>query len=146
MPPGTLQLILFGLEEVIKMEPSVASELSTLFSGAQPTAADWQALRNRVLAKSYSDYDPGTGAAAQPVPVNVVAMPAPAPAVPPIVQPAPNLASLAAGIQVQPEAPAAAPALPAASTTPPAAPLAPALTTAQLLAATRGGGNPWMQP
>lgn len=65
MPPQILQLLLFGLEEAIKLTPSIMAEIQSLFSKPNPTANDWAALRARVLAKSYEDYDPA--------PINVTA-------------------------------------------------------------------------
>lgn len=60
MPPQALQLGLLVIEEAIKYSPQIAAEIQKLFTKADPTPADWDALRARVLAKSYEDYVPAS--------------------------------------------------------------------------------------
>lgn len=58
MNPEMLSLLFFILEEAIKEEPAIAADLQSIFSKANPTAADWAALRATVTAKGYGDYVP----------------------------------------------------------------------------------------
>jgi hypothetical protein len=58
MTPEALSLVFFILEEAIKEEPAIAAALKDLFSKADPTPADWAALRLKVASKSYEDYVP----------------------------------------------------------------------------------------
>ena len=60
MPPESLQLALFIIEEGIKLEPAVADELRALFTKADPTPADWAALRAKVVSKNYAAYVPAS--------------------------------------------------------------------------------------
>jgi len=60
MPPQAIQLGLFVIEEAIKQEPAIADAIRGLLNKNDPTPADWQALRDRVAAKSYRDYVPTT--------------------------------------------------------------------------------------
>jgi hypothetical protein len=60
MPPATIQLVLFALEEAIKLEPSIQVALTDLFSKPDPKPEDWEALRARVGGKSYRDFVPAT--------------------------------------------------------------------------------------
>lgn len=60
MTPAVLQLVFFILEEAIKEEPALVADLQGIFSKANPTAADWAALRAKVGAKSYADYVPAS--------------------------------------------------------------------------------------
>jgi hypothetical protein len=76
MPPDALNLALFIIEEAIKLEPGIAAAISGLFAKADPTAADWCALRASVAGKSYDDYvNPPAPA---PVPATVIPALAPA--------------------------------------------------------------------
>ena len=99
MPPQALTLALFLVEEGIKLEPSIAAELKALLEKTDPTPADWDALRAKVMAKSYADYVPAsalpsTSAAAEPVAITVLPTPASAPAPATVdVEPAPAAAS-----------------------------------------------------
>lgn len=79
MPPETLQLALFAIEEGIKLEPGIAAAISSMFAKGDPTPADWAALRAKVAAKNYSDYVPASALVTAPAvaPVPVAAAPAP---------------------------------------------------------------------
>ncbi|HEX3626703.1 MAG TPA: hypothetical protein VH280_14920 [Verrucomicrobiae bacterium] len=61
MNPAILALIIQLLQEAIVLEPSFAAEIQTLLSTPNPQPADWEALRQKVLAKSYKDYVPASG-------------------------------------------------------------------------------------
>lgn len=64
MPPDTLDLAFFILQEAIKAEPAIAAEVQTLLAKGDPTDADWAALRTRIKAKTYKDLVPDTGLSA----------------------------------------------------------------------------------
>jgi hypothetical protein len=88
MSPALLALILSLVEEAIAEAPAFVMDLKTIFDNAEPTPADWEALRAKVLAKSYADYVPAsalnaaTAAAAAPaVQTPLAATAAPATAV-----------------------------------------------------------------
>jgi hypothetical protein len=72
MNPALVTLIIFVLEEVIKLSPALVAEFQKLFSNGVPTADQWAALRTAVASKSYADY----------VPASALTAPAPAPALP----------------------------------------------------------------
>jgi hypothetical protein len=61
MNPATLSLIISLVEEAIKVEPSVQAALTSIFTKANPTPADWEALHAAVLANDYSSYVPDSG-------------------------------------------------------------------------------------
>ena len=73
MNPALLALIVSLIEEAVKVAPGVAEDLKLIFENPSPVPADWEALRAKVLAKSYADYVP---ASALP-PENVVKLSAP---------------------------------------------------------------------
>ncbi len=52
--------ILTAVEELVKLSPGLIVELQTIFGKSDPTAADWQALKDRVSSKSYWDYVPAS--------------------------------------------------------------------------------------
>ncbi len=58
MPPQLLQLAIFGIEQLITQAPKLYADIAALFSKGQPSAADWQALRDKINEKSYWDYVP----------------------------------------------------------------------------------------
>jgi hypothetical protein len=60
MNPATLALIVGLVEEAIKEAPALKADLHNLFSNANPTPADWEALRAKVLARGYHDYVPAS--------------------------------------------------------------------------------------
>lgn len=55
------QYVIFGIEELIKVAPTVATEIQALLAKQDATAADWQALRDKVQSKTYFDYVPNSG-------------------------------------------------------------------------------------
>lgn len=60
MNPALISLIVSLVQEAIALEPSILTDLQTLFANPTPTPADWEALRQKVLSKSYSDYVPAS--------------------------------------------------------------------------------------
>lgn len=60
MNPALLALATFGIQELIKEAPQLYAAFSELFSKSAPTDTDWEALRLKILAKSYKDYVPTT--------------------------------------------------------------------------------------
>jgi hypothetical protein len=58
MNPAMLAIVVSLVEEAIKQEPAIVAEFQNIFSKPNPTPEDWQALRVKVLAKSYGDYVP----------------------------------------------------------------------------------------
>lgn len=60
MNPALISLIISLVEEAIKQAPGVYADLQSIFSNPSPTPADWQALRAKVLAKTYADYVPAS--------------------------------------------------------------------------------------
>lgn len=55
-----ITLILSLVQELIVLEPQVAAQLQDLFAKKNPTPADWEATKQSVLGKSYSDYVPAS--------------------------------------------------------------------------------------
>lgn len=60
MNPALLAAIVALIQEAVTLEPSIAAELQALFSLQNPTPADWEALRTKVLSKTYQDYVPAS--------------------------------------------------------------------------------------
>lgn len=60
MPPAVLTLVISLVEEAIKIEPGIQAALTSIFSKPQATPADWQAVKDAVLAKRYEDFVPDT--------------------------------------------------------------------------------------
>jgi hypothetical protein len=60
MNPAMLQLVLFGIEEVIQQAPALAADLQKIFANGTPTAADFAALRAKVASESYQQFVTGT--------------------------------------------------------------------------------------
>ena len=58
MPPATLTLIIFGIEEAIQQTPALIADLQQIFSNGAPTAADFAALRAKVASESYQQFVP----------------------------------------------------------------------------------------
>jgi hypothetical protein len=58
--------IITALEELVKLSPSLIVDLQAIFSKPDPTTADWQALKDRVMSKSYSDYVPASDLPSDP--------------------------------------------------------------------------------
>jgi len=78
MNPATIALIIGLIEEAVKIAPGVYDDLTLFFDNPNPSPADWQALRAKVLSKSYTDYVPASAlpvasAAAVPEPVSTPA-------------------------------------------------------------------------
>jgi hypothetical protein len=82
-----LALIFSMVEEAIKLEPALALELHNLFSTPNPTAADWLALREKVLGETFEALAPAAAANLPPVtqPETVTAPPITVP--PPVLAP-----------------------------------------------------------
>ena len=72
MDPATLALIFSLVEELIKIEPSIAAELSAIFSKQNPTPDDWAALRVKVIGNSFSALAPAAAANLTPPPTPLV--------------------------------------------------------------------------
>lgn len=77
MAPQALSLALFVLQEAIKFAPELYLELSALFNKPDPTPADWDALRARVLAQSYKDLVPNSQLAEEAKPDEAAPPPSP---------------------------------------------------------------------
>lgn len=58
LPPESVQLAFFVVQEAIKVEPAIAAELQRMFNKGVPSEADWAALRAKVANKTYRDYVP----------------------------------------------------------------------------------------
>jgi len=58
MNPATIALIISLVEEVVKIAPEAYADFQAIFNNPNPTAADWQALRDKALAKGYAQYVP----------------------------------------------------------------------------------------
>jgi len=55
-----LALVVSLIEEAVKVAPEVAAELKNIFSVSNPSPADWEALRQKVLSKNYANYVPAS--------------------------------------------------------------------------------------
>lgn len=53
-------LVIALVEEAVKDTPALITEFQTIFSVANPSPADWTALRTKVASESYEQYVPGT--------------------------------------------------------------------------------------
>jgi hypothetical protein len=60
MPSALVIAILTALEELLKLSPALIADVQVIFSKGQPTAEDWQSLKDKVNAKSYWDYVPAS--------------------------------------------------------------------------------------
>ena len=105
MNPAMLALLASLIEEAVKDAPAVYQEFQLIFNNPDPTPADWQALRTKLMAKSYRDYVPDT---ALP-PDNVVQLPK-APETSAAAAAAPETSAVQPAPQIQQTPPAAAPA------------------------------------
>jgi hypothetical protein len=72
MSPQLIALVISLVEEAIKDTPALVEDLKAIFSNPNPSPADWEALRAKVLAKSYADYVPASA-----LPANGVVAPLP---------------------------------------------------------------------
>jgi hypothetical protein len=61
MPPATLTLVIFGIEEAIQQTPALIADLQNIFANGAPTAADFAALRAKVASESYQQFVPQSG-------------------------------------------------------------------------------------
>ena len=52
-------IAIFAIQEAIKEAPELIADFKKLFSGGEPSAADFEALRGK-WSKSYRDYVPKT--------------------------------------------------------------------------------------
>lgn len=68
MSPALITLILSLVQEAIVLEPQIASQLQALFAKQNPTPADWETLRQNILAKTYKDYVPASALPASTAP------------------------------------------------------------------------------
>jgi hypothetical protein len=50
--------IVTAVEELIKLSPGLLVEFQAIFAKPDPTAADWQALKDRVNSRDYFSYVP----------------------------------------------------------------------------------------
>lgn len=55
-----IPVLLFALQEAIKLEPQIADGIRQLLTKGEPSDADWEALHAKYAAKSYWDYVPGS--------------------------------------------------------------------------------------
>jgi hypothetical protein len=60
MTPAAIALIISLVEEAVKEEPAIQADIVNIFTKSNPTPADWEALRAKVLAKGYGDYVPAS--------------------------------------------------------------------------------------
>jgi hypothetical protein len=72
MNPAFIAMVLSMVEQLIENEPEIAAELKAIFTKDNPTPADWLALHQKVLAKTYADYVPASA-----LPAKAAAAPAP---------------------------------------------------------------------
>lgn len=115
MNPALLAAIVSLIEEAVTLAPGVIDDFKLIFNNPSPTPADWEALRAKVLAKSYEDYVPASAlpaASAETIQAQPQVQPATqaAPAVP--AAPA-NVVALSTPVPPPPNAPplAAEPAI-----------------------------------
>lgn len=88
MNPATIALIISLIEEAVKIAPGIYDDLTLLFDNPSPTPADWEALRAKVLSKSYADYVPASAlAAASPGAIPLGVNTPPGPKTPVVAQP-----------------------------------------------------------
>lgn len=79
MSPAEIALLLEGLEEAIKIEPAIQSDLVAIFTKPNPTPDDWTALRVKVVSKKYSDYVPASDLPSSVAKTDVAIAPEPTP-------------------------------------------------------------------
>jgi len=60
MSSAVIALVISLIEEIIKLEPTVAAEIQTLMAKTDATPADWQALKAKVLGETYESLVPDT--------------------------------------------------------------------------------------
>jgi hypothetical protein len=62
MNPQLISLIIQLVELAIQEEPAIALELHQIFTTPNPSAADWQALREKVLSENFESLAPNAAA------------------------------------------------------------------------------------
>jgi hypothetical protein len=60
MDPATLTLALACLQAALKETPVLVDDIRQLFAKGDPTAAQWEALRARVMANDYKTLVPNS--------------------------------------------------------------------------------------
>lgn len=60
MSPQLLAIIVSLVEEAVSITPQLVTDIQAIFSKPNPTPADWETLRAKVLSKSYADYVPAS--------------------------------------------------------------------------------------
>ena len=60
MSPALIAVIVQLIQVAIEEAPQLIADLQAIFSNPNPTPADWEALRQKVLSVSYSDYVPAS--------------------------------------------------------------------------------------
>ena len=68
MSPALLAVIVSLVEEAIKLEPGVVAAFKSIFAKDNATPADWQAVKDAVLASRYEDFVPDTAIGKTPPP------------------------------------------------------------------------------
>jgi hypothetical protein len=116
MNPALIAAIIALIEEALKVAPGVYDDLTLFFYiNPSPTPADWQALREKVLGKSYADYVPATALPAVAFPaVPLAAAPSPAPQTPVVANPG-TIAPAVETSKVENPGPATPPVIPPAA-------------------------------
>lgn len=83
MNPALLAIIVSLIEEAVAQTPAIIADIQAIFNNPSPTPADWEALRAKVLAKTYADFVPASAlppdGTAAPVSGPVTALPDPVP-------------------------------------------------------------------
>lgn len=64
MTPATIALIIQLVQQLIIEIPSISAELQSIFNNPNPTPADWEALKAKVMAQSYATLVPDSKLAA----------------------------------------------------------------------------------
>lgn len=67
MSTTLIALIVSMVEELVKIAPGVVTDIQTVLSKPQATPDDWQAIKDKVLAKRYEDFVPDTQIGKPPV-------------------------------------------------------------------------------
>lgn len=77
MSPALIALIIQMVQEAVTLAPGIVADLQTIFNNPNPTPADWEALRAKVLAKTYADFVPASalppGSPAAEIPAVILA-------------------------------------------------------------------------
>jgi hypothetical protein len=78
MNTATFSLILFIIQEAIKLEPALVAELKAIFSADNVTSESLAALRAKIAGETYENLTGTTIPVEQPASVPVVVLPPPA--------------------------------------------------------------------